>query len=78
MNLLRRDPDICSRRGGKMLKSERVISRPGCSDFRPYRTGFLRDIPSLIILQPGPAVLTRRIDIVMSIFNEWEGQADCE
>ncbi|MBL0321768.1 MAG: cobalamin-binding protein [Ignavibacteria bacterium] len=71
---LRRDPDIMLASWcGKMLKSERVISRPGWSDFRPYRTGFLRDIPSPIILQPGPAALTDGIDIVMSIFNEWEG-----
>lgn len=69
---LRRDPDIMLASWcGKMLKQERVLNRPGWSDLRPARTGFLRDIPSPIILQPGPAALTDGIDLITSIIDEW-------
>lgn len=71
---LRRDPDIMIASWcGKMLKPERVIARPGWESFRPYNTGFLREIASPIILQPGPAALTDGIAAVMNIFDEWEG-----
>jgi iron complex transport system substrate-binding protein len=70
---VRRDPDIMIASWcGKMLKPERVIGRPGWDAMRPLRTGFLREIPSSVILQPGPAALTDGIDAVMSIFDEWE------
>lgn len=71
---LRRDPDIMIASWcGKMLKPERVIARQGWESFRPHITGFMREIPSPIILQPGPAALTDGIAAVMSIFDEWEG-----
>jgi iron complex transport system substrate-binding protein len=70
---IRRNPDIMLTSWcGKMLKPERVISRPGWSELRPYHTGFLRDIPSPVILQPGPAALTDGVDIISAIFTEWE------
>jgi iron complex transport system substrate-binding protein len=69
---LRRDPDIMLASWcGKMLKQDRVLARPGWTDLRPARTGFLRDIPSPIILQPGPAALTDGIDLITSIIDEW-------
>jgi iron complex transport system substrate-binding protein len=71
---LRRDPDIMIASWcGKMLKPERVIARPGWEMFRPLTNGFLREIPSPIILQPGPAAITDGIDAMMTIFDEWEG-----
>ncbi len=70
---IRRNPDIMLTSWcGKMLKPERVITRPGWSELRPFRTGFLRDIPSPVILQPGPAALTDGVDIISAIFTEWE------
>lgn len=70
---IRRNPDIMLTSWcGKMLKPERVISRPGWAELRPYRTGFLRDIPSSVILQPGPAALTDGVDSISAIFTEWE------
>jgi len=71
---LRRNPDIMIASWcGKMLKPERVQARPGWELFRPLTTGFLREIPSPIILQPGPAALTDGINAMMNIFDEWEG-----
>ncbi len=70
---VRRNPDIMIASWcGKMLKPERVRDRSGWETMRPLHTGFLREIPSPIILQPGPAALTDGIDAVMSIFDEWE------
>lgn len=74
MEPLRRNPDIMLASWcGKMFKPERVIARDGWSSLPPYRTGFMREIPSPIILQPGPAALTEGIDLVMQIMDEWEG-----
>ncbi|MEY3385552.1 MAG: hypothetical protein RIR53_363 [Bacteroidota bacterium] len=70
---VRRDPDIMVASWcGKMLKPDRVRARPGWEAMRPLRTGFLREIPSPVILQPGPAALTDGIDAMMMIFDEWE------
>lgn len=70
---VRRDPDIMIASWcGKMLKPERVVARAGWDAMRPLRSGFLREIPSPIILQPGPAALTDGIDAMMKIFDEWE------
>lgn len=71
---LRRDPDIMIASWcGKMLKPERVKARAGWEAFRPLTNGFLREIPSPIILQPGPAALTDGIHAMMTIFDQWEG-----
>jgi iron complex transport system substrate-binding protein len=71
---LRRDPDIMIASWcGKMLKPERVKAREGWDAFRPLTSGFLREIPSPIILQPGPAALTDGIHAMMTIFDQWEG-----
>ena len=71
---LRRDPDIMIASWcGKMLKPERVKAREGWEAFRPLTSGFLREIPSPIILQPGPAALTDGIHAMMTIFDQWEG-----
>lgn len=73
LNPVRRNPDIMIASWcGKMLKPERVHGRSGWEAMRPLHTGFLREIPSPIILQPGPAALTDGIDAVMSILDEWE------
>jgi len=34
-------------------------------------SGFLREIKSTIILQPGPAALTDGLDALVTIVNEW-------
>jgi iron complex transport system substrate-binding protein len=71
----RRAPDIvlgswC----GKKFRPERVASRPGWSEVPAVREGYLREIKSSIILQPGPAALTDGVQAIQRIFEEWAAQ----
>jgi iron complex transport system substrate-binding protein len=71
----RRAPDIvlgswC----GKKFRPERVAARPGWEDVPAVRAGYLREIKSSIILQPGPAALTDGVQAVQHIIEEWASQ----
>ncbi len=71
--VVRRQPDlIIASWCGKMFKPERVRKRPGWDAIPAVRTGQLYDIPSSIILQPGPAALTEGVDHLLAIFEQWE------
>jgi iron complex transport system substrate-binding protein len=68
----RRAPDIvlgswC----GKKFRPERVAARPGWSGVPAVREGYLREIKSSIILQPGPAALTDGVQAIQRIIEEW-------
>jgi iron complex transport system substrate-binding protein len=68
----RRAPDIvlgswC----GKKFRPERVAARPGWSEVPAVREGYLREIKSSLILQPGPAALTDGVRAIQSIIEEW-------
>jgi len=56
---------------GKKFVPARVVARPGFAQIPAVRTGFLREIKSTIILQPGPAALTDGLDALMAIVQEW-------
>jgi iron complex transport system substrate-binding protein len=56
---------------GKKFVPAKVAARPGFSQVPAIRTGFLREIKSTIILQPGPAALTDGLDALMAIVQEW-------
>ncbi len=49
----------------------KVAARPGFLPVPAVATGFLREIKSTIILQPGPAALTDGLDALMAIVQEW-------
>jgi iron complex transport system substrate-binding protein len=71
----RRAPDIvlgswC----GKKFSPERVAARPGWSEIPAVREGYLREIKSSIILQPGPAALTDGVRAIQQIIEEWAAQ----
>jgi len=71
----RRAPDIvlgswC----GKKFRAERVAARPGWSEVPAVRAGYLREIKSSIILQPGPAALTDGVQAIQQIIEEWATQ----
>jgi iron complex transport system substrate-binding protein len=71
----RRAPDIilgswC----GKKFRPERVAARPGWQDVPAVRSGFLREIKSSSILQPGPAALTDGVRAVQDVIVEWAAQ----
>ena len=68
----RRAPDIvlgswC----GKKFRPERVAARPGWSEVPAVRAGYLREVKSSIILQPGPAALTDGVRAIQQIIEEW-------
>jgi iron complex transport system substrate-binding protein len=68
----RRAPDIifgswC----GKKFQPDDVSARPGWSAIPAVRTGFVREIKSPIILQPGPAALTDGLHEVQKVIEEW-------
>jgi iron complex transport system substrate-binding protein len=73
----RRAPDIilgswC----GKKFQPERVAARPGWQDVPAVRGGFLREVKSSIILQPGPAALTDGVRKVQELIEEWAAAGD--
>ena len=68
----RRAPDIvlgswC----GKKFRADRVAARPGWSEVPAVREGYLREIKSSIILQPGPAALTDGVRAIQQVIQEW-------
>jgi len=72
----RRAPDIvlgswC----GKKFRPERVAARAGWSEVPAVRSGFLREIKSSLILQPGPAALTDGVRAIQHVIAEWAAHA---
>ena len=71
----RRAPDIifgswC----GKKFQPSSVAEREGWADVPAVRSGYLREIKSSIILQPGPAALTDGVREIQRIIFEWARQ----
>ena len=68
----RRAPDIifgswC----GKKFQPGEVGARAGWEDVPAVRNGFLREIKSPLILQPGPAALTDGVRAIQAVILEW-------
>lgn len=73
--VIRRKPDIIVASWcGKMFKPERLISREGWSEIPAVRNNALFEIPSPIILQPGPAALTDGVERLCRIIDSWQRQ----
>jgi iron complex transport system substrate-binding protein len=71
----RRAPDIvfgswC----GKKFRPESLTARPGWDAIPAVRHGYVREIKSSIILQPGPAALTDGVRAIQSVIGEWAAQ----
>jgi len=56
---------------GKKFVPAKVAARPGFAEIAAVRDGFLREIKSPLILQPGPAALTDGLDALAAIIEEW-------
>jgi iron complex transport system substrate-binding protein len=56
---------------GKKFVPAKVAARPGFGAMPAVRDGFLREIKSALILQPGPAALTDGLDALVGIVEEW-------
>ncbi|HJS91957.1 MAG TPA: ABC transporter substrate-binding protein [Steroidobacteraceae bacterium] len=72
----RRAPDIvfgswC----GKKFRPEAVAARPGWDAVPAVRSGFVREIKSSVILQPGPAALTDGLQALQEVIEEWAEQS---
>jgi iron complex transport system substrate-binding protein len=72
----RRAPDIilgswC----GKKFQPADVAARPGWTDVPAIRDGYVREIKSPIILQPGPAALTDGVQAIQEVIVDWAGRA---
>jgi iron complex transport system substrate-binding protein len=68
----RRAPDIilgswC----GKKFRPATVAARPGWEEIPAVVNGFVREIKSAIILQPGPAALTEGVRALQEVILEW-------
>ncbi len=59
---------------GKKFVPGKVAARPGFDQVPAVRDGFLREIKSPLILQPGPAALTDGLDALAAIVAEWSSQ----
>jgi iron complex transport system substrate-binding protein len=71
----RRAPDIilgswC----GKKFQPAQVAARPGWADIPAIRDGYVREVKSAIILQPGPAALTEGVRAIQEVIVEWAGR----
>jgi iron complex transport system substrate-binding protein len=56
---------------GKKFVPGKVAARQGFAAVPAVRTGWLREIKSPLILQPGPAALTDGLDALAGIIEEW-------
>ena len=56
---------------GKKFVPAKVAARPGFGTLPAVRDGWLREIKSALILQPGPAALTDGLDALAGIVEEW-------
>jgi len=78
LEVVRRAPDIvlgswC----GKKFQPAEVATRAGWEAIPAVRTGFVREIKSAIILQPGPAALTDGVHAIEAVIGEWAANACC-
>jgi iron complex transport system substrate-binding protein len=60
---------------GKKFVPAKVAARPGFAAVPAVAGGFLREIKSTLILQPGPAALTDGLDALCAIVAEWAEKA---
>ncbi len=63
---------------GKKFVPARVAGRCGFAEIPAVKTGWLREIKSTIILQPGPAALTNGLDQLASILEEWSREKSAQ
>jgi len=62
---------------GKKFVPARVAAREGFAAIPAVTNGFLREVKSTLILQPGPAALTDGLDALVAIVTEWVESRAC-
>jgi len=63
---------------GKKFQPAKFAARPGFDALPAVRTGFLREVKSTLILQPGPAALTDGLDALERIVAEWTARRQAQ
>ncbi len=72
LEVARRAPDIVLASWcGKKFRPLTLAARPGWEGIPAVRDGYLREIKSSIILQPGPAALTEGVRAIQGVIAEW-------
>ena len=71
--IIKKNPDIilvswC----GKKFKKEKMTSRKDWNKINAVKNDFIYEIPSEIILQPGPASLTDGLNVIHNILKSWQ------
>jgi iron complex transport system substrate-binding protein len=61
---------------GKKFVPAKVAARAGFAQVPAVTNGWLREVKSTLILQPGPAALTDGLDALAGIISEWNAAAD--
>jgi iron complex transport system substrate-binding protein len=61
---------------GKKFVPAKVAARAGFAQIPAVANGWLREVKSTLILQPGPAALTDGLDALAGIISEWNDAAD--
>ena len=56
---------------GKKFVADKLAARPGFDAIPAVKNGWLHEIKSPLILQPGPAALTDGLDAIVAIITEW-------
>ena len=56
---------------GRKFAPHKFAVRPGFADLPAVKTGWLREIKSPLILQPGPAALTDGLDALAGLVADW-------
>ncbi len=78
MQMVERNPDIiigswC----GKKFQPEQVMARPGWDVIPAVQNGFVHEIKSADILQPGPSVITHGLKQIQTIVQQWGASQSC-
>jgi len=63
---------------GKKFQPEQVISRPGWDTIPAVRNGFIYEIKSADILQPGPSAITHGLKQLQDIIQQWGARQACK
>ncbi|MCI5102767.1 MAG: hypothetical protein MRY60_03220, partial [Algiphilus sp.] len=59
---------------GKRFAPERVVARAGWQALPAVRNGFVEEIKSPMILQPGPAALSDGLAALHAIIRRWSNE----
>lgn len=74
--IVRRAPDlILGSWCGKRFRPEKVAARPGWDALPAVRGGWLHEVKSPLILQPGPAALTDGVQALFGLIQAWAERA---